>query len=83
MIENKIPGPDDFEEEKEGGGIKRQKTRRKKKKEPEAETSELQQINGTLEQYIKTESNLTHNLLIKVLKPIAYYYPNQLINEVL
>lgn len=87
MIENKLPNPEDFEEEKEEAeesGKKRSKNRRKKKKkEPTEEAKEMQQIHGTLAQYIQTESNLTHNILVNVLKPIAFNYPNQLINEVL
>ena len=83
MIEDKLPHPDDYEEElKSDNTMKRSKTRRKKKKETE-EAKEIKQIHRTLSQYINTESNLTHNLLIRVLKPIAFHYPNQLINEVL
>ena len=84
MIEDEFPSADEKDEEAKGEGkIKRSKTRRKKKKKEEGENEEMKMVKGTLEQYIKNQANHTHNLLIKVLKPIAFHYPNQLINEVL
>lgn len=84
MIEDRLPNPDDFVDEDGEGKIKKSKSKRKKKKKVETEEAkEMKTIYGTLNQYIKTESNQTHNLLVNVLKPIAFNYPNQLINEVL
>lgn len=81
MIEEKLPDEEEVEERKDSPIGKKRKGR--KKKVIEIDNNELQRINGTLEKYIKTESNFTHNLLISVLKPIAYNYPNQVISEVL
>jgi hypothetical protein len=84
MVQNKFPSPEEVKEGKEMTRMKKHKARKIKKKDPEQEANiEITQINGTLEQYIKSESNYTHNMIINFLKPIAFAYPNQVINEVL
>ena len=75
---------DNYEEEKVSGKKgKKRKGKKKKKLVLEPQPSESHDILGTQESYIKSFSNYTHNMLISVLKPIAYHYPNQLIQVIL
>lgn len=89
MIENAFKQPtakeeqeENFEDEKASGKKKKRKARKKKKPlEPTPES--IQDVVGTLDSYIKNYSNNTQNMLIDVLKPIAFHYPNHLIQEAL
>jgi hypothetical protein len=90
MIENAFRQPtaakeehdENFEEEK-GSGKKKKRKNKKKKKPLEPKPDSIQDVVGTLEGFIKNSSNNTQNMLIDVLKPIAFHYPNHLIQEVL
>ena len=94
MIENTFSNIEGFDEpepidihnddDKNDKKHKRRKAKKlKKKKDLEPKPLEMQEVVGTLEAYVKHSTNMTHNMLINVLKPIAFNYPNQLIQEVL
>ncbi|CAI2382310.1 unnamed protein product [Moneuplotes crassus] len=93
MLRNKLrdlEGTDDaaastnLEEEEESKGKKKsKKKRKKKKKDTPSKAMGLDEINGSLKSYIDSEANPTHKMLINILKPIAFCYPNQLIQEIL
>jgi hypothetical protein len=72
-----------YEEQKSGKKGKKRKKRAKKRKDSEHKAAGLDEITGTLGAYISSEANPTHKMLVNLLKPIAYNYPNQFLQELL
>jgi hypothetical protein len=92
MLRNKLKELDgmdetdqyDYDEEAKSASKKSKKKQRKKKKKASADKNiELQEVVGSLSSYINSEANATHKMLIDVLKPIAFNYPNQFLHEIL
>lgn len=71
------------EESKSTGKGRKRKNRKKKKKELEQKPLDMVEVVGSLKSYIQGKANQTHQLLIDVLKPIAYSYPNQFMQELM
>jgi hypothetical protein len=92
MLRNKLKELDgmdetdqyEYDEEVKSASKQSKKKQRKKKKKASADKNiELQEVVGSLSSYINSEANATHKMLIDVLKPIAFNYPNQFLHEIL
>lgn len=92
MLRNKLKNLDgseeseniDFSEEEHKTNKKSKKNKRKKKKKESINKNKgLDEIIGSLKAYIASEANPTQLMLINILKPIAFCYPNQILQVIL